>query len=820
MKVLYSILLLISTPFFSPSQVVLNEFCSINRSLLTDFNGERTDWLELYNAGLTSVDITGFALSDDPQQPQQWVFQGGVIAPLSFMIVLISGKDLQIPEFHTNFKLSSSGEQISLRDALGNLVDQLLVPSLHADDSWGRKPDGNALTSYFDVPTPGASNNLSLAYTGYLPDVSITPSSGFSSSPPVISMSCSATNYEIRYTRNGSEPSPGSSLFTTAFPIFVNTAFKANAFSTNGTYLPSSTACKTYMINVDTKLPVVTLITDSLNLFSWDSGLFVTGPNASPTYPFYGANYWMEKEYPANIEYYDENKDLRFAQDLGIQINGGSVSRTRPQKALRLIARDLYGDPDIDERFFPLKNISSFNNIVMRNASGDWSKVHFRDAYVHQLLLEGKINVDVLAYRPVATFINGTYWGIYNLRERVSKYYLEENYGIDRNNVDILEEDTLIVDGDFAQFNSMHTFMTTNSMSISANYDSAAAMIDLPGLCDYFITETYFSNIDWPYNNIKYWKVRSAGNKWRYILLDLDITLGNYNWAPYTMDVLGRLMGPYGYNNRHVQILKSLLANTGFRHYFINRYADLVNTLYSTPSLLSHLSKLRSDISTDMLYHMPRWGFTYTDWENEIDNVAVPYIVNRPEYAMDQVRDTFNLTKKVLLTLNVWPQGAGEIKINTIQPGPLPWTGTYFDGVPVTVTVLPGPDHKFEFWRSEKIMTQNNYNSVIYFNPDTSDVFTAYLSPLNNTGEIVLFPNPVSEFPRAGFQADKEETAYAEIMDGLGHVVYISGKINCTDGFNLVELSTINLSEGLYFLKIRTERKEMITRFIKINPEL
>ncbi|TND08689.1 MAG: hypothetical protein FD123_1905 [Bacteroidetes bacterium] len=816
MKKLYTLIFSVLVSFTLFSQVVLNEFCSANRGLIPDFSGDRTDWLEIYNPGTSAVSLSGYSLSDDPQIQQQWVFQGGTIPAQGYLIVFLSGKNLQAPEFHTGFKLSSEGEEITLRDAAGNIVDQLDVEEMHANDSWGRQPDGAANYFFFDIPTPGASNNSSAAWSGYLEKVRLNPAPGFYSQPVLLSISSSDPNIEIRYTLNGSEPGPASALYTAPVWISWHTAIRARAFPTIGNELPSQTVTGTYFINLDSRLPVISIIADSLHLFSNDSGLFMPGPNASPNYPYYGANFWQDWEYPAHIEYYNANRQFRFRQELGMQINGGSASRSKPMKALRLIARDKYGDDDIDQQFFPQKNISSFKLIVLRNASGDFCKVHFRDAYVHDLLLKGGLDVDVLAYQPAVALVNGTYWGVYNIRERVSKYYLEENYGINGDSVDILEEDTLIVQGDYTQFNAMKNFILSNDMSVNALYDSAAGMMDISSLCDYYITETYFSNIDWPYNNIKFWKQTSPGHKWRYILLDLDITLGNFGWAPYDMDVLGRILGPYGDNNQHVQILKALLANTGFRHYFINRYADLVNTLFSTPSMLEHLAALRDNISTDMQYHMPRWGYSYSDWENEMNNIAVPYIENRPGYAMNFVRDTFHLAKKTELTLDVWPPGAGEIRINTIQPGPLPWRGTYFDGVPVTLTAVPGPGHEFEYWRSEKIIVQPDENVSVTFNPDTADVITAYFSPRDNTSDVIIFPNPVPGDAQAGFRADAGETAVAEISDALGRIVFTSPGIICTAGFNMIELPAAGLRNGIYFLQIVTESKKVNTRFVKM----
>jgi len=784
------------------AQVVINELCARNGSVLEDEDDEAEDWVELYNTSASPVPLNGFTITDDPEQQDKWTFPNVSIPAQSFLLVFLSGKDRSGPELHANFKLSED-EQLQLYDASQNLLGSVQVPGLQLDHSYGGVPDGGSGFLFFASPTPGASNSASPGSAGYAPGLQFNPQAGFHAGPVQLQISCTNPNAQIRYTLNGSEPTSSSPLYTGPIWITATNPVRARAFEPG--LLPSDVRTETYFIGVDKQLPVISLSTDSSHLFDWNTGIYVYGPNASSNFPYYGANFWREWERPLHIEMFDEEGALVLEQDAGVQINGGSVARTRPMKSLRIIARGSYGDGDFDYQFFPEKAADQFKVLVLRNASGDFCKMHFRDGFAHNLILRAreKIDVDVLGYRPAAVYINGDYWGIHNIREKVSKHYLAENYGVDPENVDLLEEDTTVIQGDFTVFNAMHAFVTGNDMSLPANYDSAAAMIDIESFCDYFITETFFANIDWPYNNIKFWRERAPGRKWRYILIDLDAILNNNGWAPASLDALGRIFGPYGDDNKHVQLLKSLLANEGFRHYFINRYADLVNTEYSVDALSDHLGVMKNRIVEEMDDHMLRWGFWINDWHAEINAFAVPFVAARPQTALDHVQDTFNLEKQVQLSLDVWPPGAGTIRLNTIHPS-VPWSGTYFDGVPVAMTAIPAPGYRFAYWRSDSLFRQEARSAALVFNPDADDVFTAYFAPEEEGLHLSVFPNPVSETAALSFVLGSDEAGSVEVFDALGRQVYHSGEQNFVQGPNLVQLPAAGWSKGVYIVRLST----------------
>ncbi len=795
----------------SHSQVVINEVCPHNGSVVEDEDGDQSDWFDLYNTASSAVSLSGFSVMD--ATGLKWFFPDTSMAANGYLLVFASGKDRKAPALHTSFQLSKDGDKLTLMDASGHKTDEIQFHHLQLNHSTGRFPDGNqAPLPFFKQPTPGTSNNGCVAYTGYADDPVFSLQGGFYQGNQSIALTVTQPASIIRYTSNGSIPSDTSEIFQSPLLLTAPKVIRARSFNIDTLLLPSEIITNTYILNYLPKLPVISISTNPENLWDWNTGIYVLGLNADTAYPFHGANFWQDWEVPAHIEFYETNHKLAFAQDIGLSINGGSVSRTRPQQSFRITARSKYGKSEMEHRFFADRLNNSFKIIVLRNSSGDFNKTHFRDGSLHKLMMN-HVDIDLLCYRPSVIYLNGDYWGILNIREKFSKYYLQENYHINPDNVDILEEDSTLIQGNFDAFHAMHDFVCNNDMRIAANFDSAAAMIDIKSFCDYFIAETCLSNIDWPYNNLKYWRERLPGKKWRYMMFDLDISLGNNGWANADLDYLGKILGPYGDDNKHVQLLKSLLKNYGFRNYFINRYADLVNTLFSSKSLMNNTHEVMDNLVDDIPYHFNRWGNNMEGWYHEINTAVIPYINDRPGYALQYVQDTFRLQQQVEVNLDVWPSGGGTIQINSIRPLPLPWNGIYFDGVPISITAVPNKGFAFVEWQSDHIGLSNPGQISQTLNVDTLNHFTAFFSATGKAEALSVYPNPANEQLRAGFLLPKAGSGSLSIYNSIGQLMKTFDS-ELVSGPNFINLSTADLAEGLYVVQLKTSETDLTARLI------
>ena len=679
------------------AQVRINEVCSKNDTVIADADGDYVDFIELFNPGPNSYDLTGHFLSSNPQNLQEWAFPSVIIPANEFLLVFASGKNRTSPDLHSNFRLSRSGETITIVNSVGTTIDQLDKGILRANHSYGRFPDGGSTAFHFTAPTPGDSN-LTEAKKGYAPNPSASALQGFYEAPFNVFFSVTEPNISIHYTRDGSTPLPSSPQQTVSLVVDSTSIIRMRAFGDS--LIPSETVTNTYFIQDTTRLPVVSIATDPGHLFDVDTGVYVFGNDADTVAPYWGANFWDDREVPVHVEFYDEDRVLGFAQDLGLKIHGWVQSRAKDMKSLQMIARGQYGAPVINYRLFPDKRIRQFKRFVLRNSGGDFNHTHLRDGFLHQLMIEGDLHVDLLAYRPAVVYVNGEFWGIHNIREKTGEDYIASNYiGLDADNLDVLENDTMVDLGDFEAFNAMYQVVMNANVTTQDGFQIASSYWDMENLADYYIGETFWNNFDWPYWNVLFWRERTDSAKWRYFLVDLDVSLNAEGWASDSKDNLGRILRDDLPANRHLDILQKFLQNTDFRTYFINRYADLINTTFSTEHTTTRLDALVNRLEPDMYRQFERWGNnTIAHWHSyHLDNLTRGYLENKPQIARDQVQEAFNLDGQIDLTIKVWPPEAGTVQINSLELDSFPWSGVYFNGNPVTVTIQPRPGFNFKY---------------------------------------------------------------------------------------------------------------------------
>ena len=516
------------------------------------------------------------------------------------------------------------------------------------------------------------------------------------------------------------------------FPVaVVNKANVVRAVVAKPGALSSEIVTNTYFVNPQGRarytLPVVSVAVPENKLFDYDEGIYVAGVDfdnwraANPSQPplgFIGANYLRrgdETEAQGNFEYYDSGSEPVLNQGMGIRIHGGA-SRAYPRKSLRLYARSEYGESEFDYPFFPEKPRDFYKRLLLRNSGSDWYFSLFRDAVAQRAV--SHLRFDTQASQPCVVFLDGEYWGVHNLRERLDKYYLASTYGVNPDSVDILENRQEVQEGSNAGYLAMLDFLNANSLTDSANYAYIKTLIDIDNFTDYQIAEIHSANDDWVNNNVQYWRKQTAqyepdapygqDGRWRWLMYDLDegyrmyrnqVSTNTLDRATTTENNFGRLTLP----------LRRLLENTTYRNNFISRFADLLNTTFKPARLEQLIDAYAAEIDPEIDEHIQRWRFPATRavWESNVDE-TVTFAQQRPGYVREHIRGKFGLPAQHNLTLGVSDTLGGFVRVNTIDieaatPGvgqaPYPWTGIYFQDVPVTLTARPKPDHAFLHWQ-------------------------------------------------------------------------------------------------------------------------
>jgi hypothetical protein len=782
--------------------------------------------IQVHNFGSGLDDMTAFAV------PLFGVSGSATIYP-SFPIV---------NHLHTNFKLSHEGQRVSLKQADGTLIDEYIIGPVQYNHSRGRYPDGSANWCLAATPTPLLPNSADCR-TGYADAPVPVLESGFYDGPLSVSFESFPGSGAIRYTTNGSWPNAFSSIYAGPFLISASTTIRAAVFPTDPGLLPSDIVTRTYILDDSSTLPVIFVTTDSLWLFDTLNGIYVIGPNTDTTteqFPYWGtANYYQDVAIPGHVEYLDASLTKQMGQDCSIKIHG-NFSRGWPQKSFRFLANDKYGEGTFEFAPFPGKpTVDEFKSFNIRNGGVDYNTTHFRDDLMNRAARD--LNLDFMDSQPCLVYLNGEYWGVYAIREREDENYIESNYDIDAEQIEMLRFSGDPVIGTNEGFIELVEFIVLNDMSIDSNYAKAEAMLDMENFCDYIITETYYANWDWisaggNTNNIRFWRSIAPESKWRYVLWDTDlglnlVSLGGGNAA--TFDYLGTIMDP-SFTDPHSRMLVSLLNNEKFRNYFINRFADIVNTEFSAETFGNLALDIKAEYEPEMVRHFDRWGappvFVFSafwlgrssnvaEWNSEFDTVLT-YIIDRPFYARNNVQNLFTLEQQVDVTLDVYPQGAGTIKISTISPETYPWTGVYYDGVPVSITVYPNPGYEFSHWTALTEFTTDSSESIL-LNIDSDETFTAHFEIIDYN--LFAYPNPFSNeitiechMPEAG-QASliMYDLSGREVLTIFDYSTYREEGVS----YVTINAEESNLEAGSYVLKFTTGDTEKIVKLIHINHD-
>ena len=638
--------------------------------------------------------------------------------------------------FHANFKLSKSGETVVLTDASGNVIDLKATGYVETNTSITRNPDGSANWCIAETPTPGASNNSGNCASAYTTPPVFSLPAGFYSTTQSLTLSTSYPGGQIRYTTDGSDVTSASAIYSGPISISTTKVIRARVFAAGAVASPQVT--NSYLIGFSCHLPVYSITTDPANLNDYNTGIFANGPGYTAANPHWGANYWLDMEKPISLEYFERDKSLAFRFNAGISVTGG-WSRASSQKSVEINMGDKYGLADLNYSLESDKPWNDkWNDFILHTTGNDRTVAHMRDPLMCRLL--HTTHVDYLAYEPCILLLNGQNWGVYYTRENDDHHFVETNYGYKSSEIDFLKESYFfpgieVKKGSDSAFFAMYNYVMNTSPSDTGYFRTVGTMMDIENMVDYFIAETYYPNDDWMgggNNNLKLWRPRKATGKFKYITYDLDFGLGLS--GSVTNDLLATALNasPHNYNS---DLFKTLIQNPAYKRYFINRYADLINTIFLPANVQSMANAFRDSIKYDMHLQFEKWGSDSSTWISAI-NSMVSFANSRPSNARNIIQNDLGMTGQVTLTLQVSPAGAGTIQISTINPATYPWSGVYFNGNPVTITAIPNPGFTFDHWKSNSVISSNDYHQSTTYNFTSTDAITCYFTGSAATANI------------------------------------------------------------------------------------
>ena len=694
----FLLLALFSSLFNLSAQLKINEYSCSNIAGPTDAYGQQEDWVELYNTTATNINLTGWYLSDKASNPTKWQIPSGTINANGFKMVYCSGRNtVNGQELHPNFKLTQTdNEWILISNTLGTIVDSIKIVRLtKSNHSVGRSTNGAIDWKLFTTPTPNANNTGAVNF--YTPTPVMSLASGFYPAAQSVTLTCSDPAATIRYTTDGSVPVNTSTLYTGPIAINATTMLRARAFSIE---LTSFTASATFFINVNHTVPVVSIAgagTGSL------ASLLAGNANLSPQGFF---------------ELFEENGTF-VDKGEGEFNKHGNDSWAYPQRGLDFIMKDQFGyNGDIDHQIFPNKTRDEFQRIILKPGASDNypfenGGAHIRDAFVHTLSQKAGLKMDERTWRPCVLYVNGQYWGVYEIREKVddhdfTNYYADQ----DEYNVQYLKTwggtwQEYGAPNALTDWNALRNYIASNNMGNAANFTYVDGQLNWESLVDYFVINSYIVNQDWLNWNTSWWRgLNPLGDKkrWRYTLWDMDASFGHYINYTGVPDVTANadpcnvenLPNPGGQG--HTDILQKLInENPIVEQYYITRYIDLVNTYFSCTYMNQLLDSMLNEIIPEMPGHVARWGGTMAGWNNNVQDLKD--FIDARCLALEQgLIDCYTLSGPYAVTFNVSPPLAGEIKVNSSWAPTYPWNTEYFGGISTNVIAKANPGFVFDRW--------------------------------------------------------------------------------------------------------------------------
>lgn len=666
--------------------VYINEIMAVNVLSYPNPEGEYEDWIELYNSGDQALDLAGYYLANGASTKWQIPYGNSsksTIPAKGFLVFSADGRtDLA---FHVSFSLGKEGEDLFLLDKDGStLIDYIHFPEQLRDISYGRWQDGGTVWNYMHVFSPGTVNKP--GYNDFSNRASIVLNSGFYNNSVTVYMSNGHPYEIIRYTTDGSDPGESSAQYTGPLEISTTCVLRARTFR-NG-YLPGEIISKSVFINENQALPVLSLITDPKNLYDPATGIYV--------HDFDGRAWERYSEF----EYFDENK-LAFKILAGIRIQGNTGPMDFNKKSFRLFLRKGYG---ADELTYPLfiHDRDHFNTkLVLRSGYDDDLETTSAGSTTTGTLIRDPLITEL--WRQTGSlvsnsklsllYINGGFHGIYDIKQSIDEDFIKTRMGY--NDVDIVRtrwDSTELVYGSKSKWNELISYFSANLFETDEMIVEASGQLDL----DNWINLQAFAHLaqysSWGYG-IFIFRERTGG-KWQSIIWDADRAFTDSGWNGFMQS-----LNPTGKWLDNT-ITRKLLKNPSFKNKFLNRTADLANTLFSEAHINGIIDSLAGVIRSSIPAECEKWNASADKWEENI-NALKSFAASRPEIVMYQFAAEFDLNGFSRLTIDT--ENKGAVRINTITPAGYPWTGKYFNGVPVSIKAEPSPGYVFEKWEDESL---------------------------------------------------------------------------------------------------------------------
>ena len=601
-------------------------------------SGKAYEWVELYNSGSAAQSLKDWKLTYERKNvTQEFVIPSGhSIDQNRYTVIWLTGLD-QVEStkstLYAPIDVSRKGGVFRLYDSTGAMVDQVELGSQYGDISYGRVGNGTEW-HYLDAMSRGAANS-STGYDERTRRADMNIRGGFYDTAPSLT-AMTEEGAQVRYTVDGKVPTESSPLFDGYTGLRAGvTTLRLRAFKEGK--LPSETTTQTYFIGVQRNVPVVSLVTDEKYLFNDKTGLLVPGNSRV-------ANYYRDWEYPINVEYYSAEHEQQINQQASFRVTG-ATSRAYAQKAISLFARSALGAGSFEFNPFPNREgYTEYKALTLRAGGTESYKTRFKDAMLTRLA-----NGMGIFYQESVTcvvYLNGQYWGQYNLRERINKDSLAAFEGIDDeqtiHDVTIIKGRGEVSRGSITEWNALIRYMKNHDLRKEEYLNYVLERFDADSYFTMVAFEVILGNGD--IGNQRFYKF--PGGKWKYVLYDLDAAMQGTKRTPF-----GYFLKSANSKNKlfYHEPFITLIKNDQMKEKFLTICSRILTEKYVVADLIAQIDEWQATLEPLMEEQIARWKKcsprSVDSWKYEI-NAFKKCVRARYKYVINYLSDYFKLDKE------------------------------------------------------------------------------------------------------------------------------------------------------------------------------
>lgn len=709
-----SITVTVRSSYVGITNLIFTEVQSANIDQTLDPSFNFGSWVEIYNPSDQAITLTGCWLGDAENTRQAQITYPLAIDAQGYVVLWFDNYSQYAPK-QINTKLDMDGGTLVLSRSSGSEITRLDYPGAIARCSYARKTlDGNEW-GWSSAPTPGLSNEGMTFQTNRLSaPVVDQPSQIFATTLGVNVQIPTGTT--LRYTTDGSAPTAtnGTESVDGLFYPSATTVYRFALFADG--YLPSPVVTRTYIYkDKNFPLPTFSVASDDRNLWGDDYGILVRGNgNGRPGNGQSTACNWnMDWDRPVNFEYITEAGDMVVNQEAHMERAGG-WSRAWTPYSFKIKANKQYeGQNYLPYDFFETKPYLRHKTLQIRNGGND-NTCRIKDPALGEIIRSSGLDVDIQGYQPAMYYINGRYGGVLNVREPNNKHYVLANYGLDDDEIDQFE---MSPDSGYVQkcgtYESMQQWKDLSALCGTDDeaYAQICQLVDIDEYTNYMALLLYLNSTDWPQNNIKGFKPRMEGGKFRFVVFDMDSALEGGNDNPFTRlywkqtYTFNKLYGE-GIEGQQitkeiemVNIFLQMLQNDTFRKQFIDTYSLISGSIFQPERCQEIINRLASRVSNSQSIRSEIYGNGSTPWATANSMISSLTTTRQQQmmnfmksfYLMDLSNET---PMNIQLSANL-PQvrlGVNDLSVPTNS-----FNGQLF--APITLSAVAPAGYRFLGWK-------------------------------------------------------------------------------------------------------------------------